>query len=191
MSEAVLESGSTTWENQEWLDAQTTNQKDSQSARILPFPDTQDSQGEGTATTDRKPQRKLWIALQNLTDATPFYPKPPISDTETPIDLPSVLREKLPGLGIWLDVQQFCTENNLSEALDLAQEFVKRSFSDIQALKLRLVVDPEDDEKWIEINITVPDTDNFLTEYNNYTRLLVAEIPWPERNLLRFNFSFA
>ena len=175
MSEAILESGSTTWGDQEWLDAQTANQKDSQSARILPFPSTQNSQ----------------IALQNLTDAKPFYPKPPINDNETPIDLPSVLREKLPGLGIWLDVQQFCTENNLSEALDLAQEFVKRCFSDIQALKLRLVVDPEDDEKWIEINITVPDTDNFLAEYNNYTRLLVAEIPWSERNLLRFNFSFA
>ncbi len=109
-----------------------------------------------------------------------------------PIELPLVLkRAKIQEVGIPHEVQQFCIENDLSGALDLAQKFVKHCFSDIQALELRLVVDPEDDEKWIEINITVPDTDNFLTEYNNYTRLLVAEIPWPERNLLRFNFGFA
>ena len=108
-----------------------------------------------------------------------------------PIESPLVLkRAKIQGIGIPPEVQQFCIENNLSEALSLAQKFVKRCFSGIQALKLRLVVDPEDDEKWVEINITVPDTDNFLTEYNNYTRLLVAEIPWPKRNMLRFNFSF-
>ena len=109
-----------------------------------------------------------------------------------PIESPLVLkRAKIQESEIPPEVQQFCIANNLSGALDSAQKFVKRCFSGIQALKLRLVVDPEDDEKWIEINITVPDTDNFLTEYNNYTRLLVAEIPWPERNMLRFNFSFA
>ena len=107
------------------------------------------------------------------------------------IESPLVLkRAKIQEVGIPHEVQQFCVENNLSEALSLAQKFVKYCFSGIQALKLRLVVDPEDDEKWVEINIIVPDTDNFLTEYNNYTRLLVAEIPWPERNMLRFNFSF-
>ena len=115
-----------------------------------------------------------------------------LRDTETPIDSPlGSKRAKMQETGIPPEVQQFCIENNLLRALDSAQEFVKRCFSGIQALKLRLIVDPEDDEKWIEINITVPDTDNFLTEYNNYTRLLVAEIPWPERNMLRFNFSFA
>ena len=109
-----------------------------------------------------------------------------------PIESPLVLkRAKIQGIEIPPEVQQFCIANNLSRTLDLAQEFVKRCFSGIQALKLRLVVDPEDDEKWVEINITVPDTDNFLTEYNNYTRLLVTEIPWSERNMLRFNFSFA
>ncbi len=100
-------------------------------------------------------------------------------------------RAKIQGIKIPPEVQQFCIENNLSGDLDLAKEFVKRCFSGIQVIKLRLVVDPEDNEKWVEINITVPDTANFLTEYNNYTRLLVAEIPWPERNMLRFNFSFA
>ena len=109
-----------------------------------------------------------------------------------PIESSLVLkRAKIQGVGIPPEVQQFCIENNLSGALDLAQEFVKRCFPGIQALKLRLVVDPEDDEKWVEINITVPDTANFLTEYNNYTRLLVTEIPWPKRSMLRFNFSFA
>ncbi|MYD61772.1 MAG: hypothetical protein F4W91_12085 [Gemmatimonadetes bacterium] len=108
------------------------------------------------------------------------------------IESPLVLkRAKIQEVGIPPEVQQFCIENNLSGPLDLAQEFVKRCFSRIQALKLRLVIDPEDDEKWVEINIIAPDTANFLTEYNNYTRLLVAEIPWPERNMLRFNFSFA
>ena len=108
-----------------------------------------------------------------------------------PIESPLVLkRAKKQEAEIPPEVQQFCIANNLSGALDSAQEFVKRCFSGIQALKLRLVVDPEDDEKWIEIKITVPDTTNFLAEYNNYTRLLVANIPWPERNMLRFNFSF-
>lgn len=109
-----------------------------------------------------------------------------------PIESPLALkRAKIQEVGIPHEVQQFCIENNLSGALDLAKEFVKRCFSGIQVIKLRLVVDPEDDEKWVEINITVPDTADFLTEYNNYTRLLVAEIPWSERNMLRFNFSFA
>lgn len=109
-----------------------------------------------------------------------------------PIESPLVLkRAKIRKAEPPPEVQQFCIEHNLSEALDLAQVFVKRCFSGIRAIKLRLVVDPEDDEKWIEINITVPDTTVFLTEYNNYTRLLVAEIPWPKRNMLRFNFSFA
>ena len=183
MSEAILESG-WVWGNQELLDTQTANQKDSQSATILPFPGIQDSLLEDTSTTDRKVQNNLW------TDATPFDSKPLIRDAETPIKLPSVLREKLQELGIPHDVHQFCIENKISESLDLAHKFVKHCFSGIQALKLRLVVDPEDDEKWVEINITVPDTDNFLIEYNNYTRLLVAEIPWSKRNMLRFNFSF-
>ena len=109
-----------------------------------------------------------------------------------PIESPLVSkRAKIQEVGIPPEVQQFCIEHNLSGPLALAQEFVKRCFSRIRAIKLRLVVDPEDDEKWIEINITVPDTADFLTEYNNYTRLLVAEIPWPKRNMLRFNFSFA
>ena len=97
------------------------------------------------------------------------------------IESPLALKKaKIKEVRIPSEVQQFCIENNLSGALDLAQKFVIRCFSGIQALKLRLVVDPEDDEKWVKINIIVPDTANFLTEYNNYTRLLVAEIPWPE-----------
>lgn len=183
MSEAILESG-WIWENQELLDSQTANQKDSQSAKILLFPGIQDSLTEDTTATDRKIKNNLW------TDATPFDSNPLIRDAETPIKLPSVLREKLQGLGIPHDVHQFCIENKISESLDLAHKFVKRCFSGIRAIKLRLVVDPEDHAKWVEINITVPDTDNFLTEYNSYTRLLVAEIPWIERNMLRFNFSF-
>ena len=108
------------------------------------------------------------------------------------IESPLALKKaKIKEVRIPSEVRQFCIENNLSGALDLAQEFVIRCFSAIQNIKLRLVIDPEDDEKWVEINIIVPDTANFLTEYNNYTRLLVAEIPWPKRNMLRFNFSFA
>lgn len=190
MSEAILESGWTTWGNQERLDAHTTNQKDSQSTRILPFPGNQDGQ-EDTTTTDRKVQNDLWVAIPNFTDATSFNPQNLIRDTETPIKLPSVLRAKIQGRVIPHDVHQFCIEKNLLGPLSLAQEFVKRCFSGIQDLKLRLVVDPEDNNQWVEINIIVPETSNFLIEYNNYTRLLVANIPWLKRSMLRFNFSFA
>ena len=68
-----------------------------------------------------------------------------------PIESPLVLkRAKTQGIGIPPKVQQFCIENNLSGALDLVQKFVKRCFSGIQVIKLRLVIDLEDDEKWNE-----------------------------------------
>ncbi len=178
------------WEHQERFVSQTATQIDSRPSRILSFPGNQDSL-EDTTTTDIKVQNNLWVATQILTDATFFYSKPLVRDTEKSIELLSVLRAKDQGIGIPYDVLQFCIENNLSKSLALARKFVNQCFSGIQALKLQFVVDPEDDEKWVEINITVPDTANFLTEYNNYTRLLVAEIPWPERNMLRFNFNFS
>ena len=113
----------------------------------------------------------------------PDGPKTPSEETQIfyPYSDGSVLSE----------VEKFCINNSLENALTKAKTFVNESFSDIKTLKSRLVVDPEDGKERVKIHITIPpaDTETFLTNYNNYTRKLVEEISWEERTMLLFDFS--
>ena len=89
------------------------------------------------------------------------------------------------------EVNEFCKNNDLLLPLNKAKHFVNESFSDIKNPKLRLVVDPEDGKERVKIHITIPpaSTETFLTNYNNYTRRLVENIPWEKRTMLLFDFS--
>ena len=50
--------------------------------------------------------------------------------------------------------------------------------------------DPEIDEEWITLNVTVEgEIEEILDKYDKYTDNFVYEIPWPERDRIRFSYN--
>lgn len=80
------------------------------------------------------------------------------------------------------EVKIFCEEHGLLQYLQSTIDLVEECFPSIQCLFLEKEEDPESDEEWITIDITVKgDIEGILDNYDNYITMFVSEIPWPER----------
>lgn len=84
----------------------------------------------------------------------------------------------------------FCGKKGILAHLMTAVRLVENTFSSIKQLSFEIQQDPETEEEWITISVVLTgEIQKILREYSQYTRSLVATVPWPQRDLIRLAYD--
>ena len=88
------------------------------------------------------------------------------------------------------DVTALSSELGILEWLYKALRLVEECFPKVDALRLETEGDPETDERWITVEMTISGRiDQFLEQYDRYVEQWVASTPWPERDKIRLSYN--
>jgi len=88
------------------------------------------------------------------------------------------------------EVIQFCEELGILRYLGKALDLIKTCFSPIEGPAPRLAQDPETEDRWLVLDITVEgEVEDVLRKYDNFINLKVKSIPWPERDKIRLAYN--
>lgn len=88
------------------------------------------------------------------------------------------------------EVIQFCEELGILRYLGKALDLIKTCFSPIVEPAPRLAQDPETEDRWLVLDITVEgEVEDVLRKYDNFINLKVKSIPWPERDKIRLAYN--
>lgn len=88
------------------------------------------------------------------------------------------------------EVIQFCEELGILRYLGKALDLIKTCFSPIEGPAPRLAQDPETEDRWLVLDITVEgEVEDVLKKYDNFINLKVKSIPWPERDKIRLAYN--
>jgi hypothetical protein len=83
----------------------------------------------------------------------------------------------------------FCSQRDILQYLLDAIRLVKSCFPTLQELQIEPEKDPETDDEWLVLDVTVKgDVNEILDQYDNYTDQWVSSVPWPERNMIRLSY---
>jgi hypothetical protein len=88
------------------------------------------------------------------------------------------------------DIENLSIEKDLSKFLHKAFDIIYHSFSFVRDVRLLQEQDPETDEEWILIDITVDgEIDEILDSYDNYVTKWVSTAPLDIRENIRLSYS--
>ena len=106
-------------------------------------------------------------------------------------DLSSSIAERnLPEARLMPEVSEFCSQKGISEYLDTTLKIIKESFPPVRGLHLLKEQDPEVEEQWLLIDITVDGSiDNILEGYDHYVDQWVKSVPESVRKNIRLSYS--
>ena len=86
---------------------------------------------------------------------------------------------------------RFVQSEKLEQPLHTARRLIARWFGPDARVSLRHVIDPEDDEHYLELGAkVVGDVVSVLDAYDGYTRDWLAEVPAHVREHIRFTYDF-
>jgi hypothetical protein len=87
-------------------------------------------------------------------------------------------------------VLAFSAQHGLLQHLQRVSNLIERCFPSVQALSIQLEEDPETGEQSVVFDILTRGTiREVLDQYQDYTRQLVATIPWTERSKIRLSYN--
>ncbi len=90
------------------------------------------------------------------------------------------------------DVAEFVARHELLGHLRTATCLAESAFAPVRAIEFVLERDPESDEEWIAVDVTVADdVDDVLVQNADYTRQWVAVAPPDVRSAIRVLYHFA
>ncbi len=88
------------------------------------------------------------------------------------------------------EILRFCFRHYIVKHLRPIISLIEKSFPAFQEPCLEIEEDPESDEEWLTIDITVEgEVDEILECYNNYITAFVSSVPWPEREKIRLSYN--
>lgn len=88
------------------------------------------------------------------------------------------------------DILSFCRRQDILQYLQPAFDLIESSFSSSEELSLQLEEDPDTEEKWVVLDVSVQgEVEKILDEYQSYTSHWVSKVPWPERNKIRLSYN--
>jgi hypothetical protein len=74
--------------------------------------------------------------------------------------------------------------------LPVAIDLIERHFPSIDKLDLYLEHDPETEEEWLVLDLTLRgEVDEVLDNYDKYTDHWVSSVPWPQRQKIRLSYN--
>jgi len=89
------------------------------------------------------------------------------------------------------EVAMFCVREGLLQSLLWALEIAAESFPEALSSDVGLEEDPEGDDQWVSLGVTVKGDEPDVSErYNGFTEQWVARVPWPERDRIRLCYYF-
>jgi hypothetical protein len=107
---------------------------------------------------------------------------------EFPIEFLKIPSRILPQ--ITPEIIQFCSRERITSYLPSAINSIERNFQTISELKIEVDHDPETDEKWLGLNVTIRgEVDEVLNNYDKYINYWVSAVPWPERQKIRLLYN--
>ena len=87
-------------------------------------------------------------------------------------------------------ISKFCDKYELWNYLSIAQDLVRQCFPTLVKLDMTLVEDPEIDDMWIEINITVKgEISDILDNTDEYFNKFIKNIPNSKRQYIRLTHN--
>jgi len=106
-------------------------------------------------------------------------------------DLSSSIAERnLPEARLMPEVSEFCFQKGISEYLETTLKVIKESFPPVRGLHLLKEQDPEAEEQWLLIDITVDGSiDDILEGYDHYVDQWVKSVPESVRKNIRLSYS--
>ena len=88
------------------------------------------------------------------------------------------------------EVLQFCRKHGLMKYLSDAIKLIENCFLSIQEFHIEVEKDPETEEEWLTLAVTIQgEVDKVLKDYNGYISLFVSKVPWPERDKIRLSYN--
>jgi hypothetical protein len=88
--------------------------------------------------------------------------------------------------------QAFCLRHAILAEAQQAVDVAQQSFPAANCITLRLEQDPECDEEWLDIHITVQDEiDRFLASFEQCKNQWVAKIPWQALRFIRLSYTLS
>lgn len=89
-----------------------------------------------------------------------------------------------------IEVKKFCEGHGIQRYLQSAISLAKEYFPFIQELTLEVEGDPESNEEWVTIDITVEgNIEEIIENYDNYISKFISIIPWPEREKIILSYN--
>ncbi len=102
----------------------------------------------------------------------------------------SIQAKDLPEARLTPQVSEFCSQKGISEYLKTALNIINESFPPVRILHLLKEQDPETEEQWLLIDITVDGSINDILEgYDHYVDQWVASAPESIRESIRLSYS--
>ena len=102
----------------------------------------------------------------------------------------SIHAKDLPEAPLTPQVSEFCSQKGISEYLETTLKIIKENFPPVRGLHLLKEQDPEVEEQWLLIDITVDGSiDNILEGYDHYIDQWVKSVPEPVRKNIRLSYS--
>lgn len=88
------------------------------------------------------------------------------------------------------DALAYCLQHSLQQYLLTAIDLMRQCFASVYACRLDLEQDPETDEAWLVLAVTLnEDVETVLATYDVYTDRWIAYVPWPERDQIRLVYN--
>lgn len=88
------------------------------------------------------------------------------------------------------EIIEFCSRERITSYLPTAVNSVERNFPTISELKIEVEQDPETEEEWLVLNVTIRgEVDEVLNNYDKYINYWVSSVPWPERQKIRLLYN--
>ena len=126
---------------------------------------------------------------RNLTfDITSSDPVEDFLRVELPIEFLKIPSKFLPQ--ITPEIIEFCSRERVTSYLPSAVNSIERNFPTISELKIEVEQDPETEEEWLALNVTIRgEVDEVLDNYDKYINYWVSTVPWPERQKIRLLYN--
>ncbi|MCG3112568.1 MAG: hypothetical protein MCM46_12205 [Candidatus Manganitrophus sp. SB1] len=89
-----------------------------------------------------------------------------------------------------IEALRFCKERGILQFFPIALRLIEKFFSPVNQVSFEIEEDPETEEEWLAINITVSgEVSQILDKYDQYTDSWISAVPWPERVLFRLSYN--
>ena len=112
------------------------------------------------------------------------------SSTSKPINDLFISKSLLNKYYVPSEIQKVCIDLGIEKYLIKAIDLIKKHFPTFLDINISLEKDREIDEEWIALDVTIEgEIEEVLDKYDKYTENLVYEIPWPERDRIRFIYN--
>ena len=106
------------------------------------------------------------------------------------LEAPSPSPFKAPQAHLSDELANFCSAHGLLSYIPVAVELIERCFPSLQELRLLHEQDPETDEEWLVLDITLQGDEEPVLEANDrYTDSWVAAVPWEIQQKVRLSYN--